>query len=127
MSTKETIYSQHAENVEWTSKLNFYNDEISIMKGRLEEITSKNNDKEVMAKVEHFQNQFIIQKNNIDEIKHAVKMNEESLQKEVNANPTAVDHRKSEYHAKEKDLVDSFEKNFNEIRNEFKTFAAKWM
>lgn len=127
MNTKETIYNQHAENVEWTSKLNFYNDEVSIMKGRLEEITSKNNDKEVLAKVEHFQNQFIIQKNNIDEIKHAVKMNEEALQKEVNSNSNSVDHRKAEYHAKEKDLVESFEKNFNELRTEFKTFAAKWM
>lgn len=127
MNTKETIYNQHAENVEWTSKLNFYKDEVAIMKGRLEEITSKNNDKDFLAKVEHFQNQFIIQRNNIDEISHAVKMNEEALQKEVNSNPVAVDHRKMENHAKEKDLVDSFEKNFNELRTEFKTFAAKWM
>ena len=36
-----------------------------------------------------------------------------------------VDHRKVVYHAKEKDAVDSFEKNFNEIRTEFKVFAAK--
>ena len=127
MNSKESIYNQHAENAEWTSNLNFYKDEVAIMRSRLEEITSKTNTKDVLAKVEHFQNQFIIQKNNIDEIAHAVKMNEEALQKEVNSNPFAVDHRKTEYHAKEKDLVDSFEKNFNELRTEFKTFAAKWM
>jgi hypothetical protein len=127
MKTQEGIYSQHAENSDWMSKLKFYDDEILVLKNRLGEIASKNTDKEVLAQVEHFQNQLIIQKNNTDEISHIVKMNEEALQKEIKENPTAVDHRKVEYHSKEKAAVESFEKNFNEIRSEFKTFASKWM
>jgi len=127
MKTEEKIYDQHAEHTDWLSKMKFYTDEISVIKNRLGEIASKNTDKEVLAQIEHFQNQMIIQKNNIDEISHAIKMDEEALQKEIKENPTAVDHRKVVYHAKEKDAVDSFEKNFNEIRNEFKAFAAKWI
>jgi len=127
MKTTETIYKQHAENTEWANKLLFYKDEISILKNRLAEIASKNSGKEVLAQVEHFQNQFIIQRNTIDEIMHVIKINEEELQKEIDSNPVAVDHRKTIYHAKEKDLVESFEKNFNEIRTEFKLFLAKWM
>ena len=42
METKAKIYDQHAENTEWTSKLNFYKDEIKIMTGRLEEVAAKN-------------------------------------------------------------------------------------
>jgi predicted RNA-binding protein len=127
MKTEEKIYDQHAEHTDWLSKMKFYTDEISVIKNRLGEVASKNTDKEILAHVEHFQNQMIIQKNNIDEISHAIKLDEEALQKEIKDNPTAVDHRKVTYHAKEKDAVDSFEKNFNEIRNEFKVFAAKWM
>jgi hypothetical protein len=127
MSTQESIYKQHEENTEWTNKLNFYKEEISILTGRLEEIASKNSGGEALSEVEHFQNQFIIQKNNIDEIKHEVKMNEEQLLTEIKNNPTAVDHRKTEYHAKEKDLVQSFENNFNDLRDSFNKFAAKWM
>jgi hypothetical protein len=127
METKENIYTQHAENTEWTNKLNFYKDEIKIMTGRLEEVAAKNSSKEVMAEVEHFQNQLIIQRNNIDEALHAVKMNEEKLQAEVKSNPVAVDHRKMEYHAQEKDMVESFEKNFNDIRGEFNAFVGKWL
>jgi hypothetical protein len=127
MESKANIYDQHAENTEWTNKLNFYKDEIRIMTGRLEEIASKNNATEVLSQVEHFQNQLIIQRNNIDEALHAVKINEESLQAEVNNNPTAVDHRKVGYHAGEKELVDSFEKNFNDLRGEFNEFSVKWM
>ena len=127
MKSEESIYKQHSENSEWASKLNFYRDEIAILKTRLEEIASKNSNKDVLLEVEHFQNQFIIQKNNIDEISHNVKMNEESLQKEINSNPIAVDHRKVEYHIKEKNAVESFEKNFNDLRSEFKVFLAKHM
>jgi hypothetical protein len=97
------------------------------MKGRLEEIVSKNNQHDVLAQVEHFQNQFIVQKNNIDEISHTIKLDESAIEKEVNKNPVAVDHREMPSHSKQKEAVDAFEKNFNELRTEFKIFAAKWM
>lgn len=127
MNQKESIYKQHEENTEWISKLDFYKDEIEILRGRLEEITSKNNAQEVLSMVEHFQNQWIVQRNNIDEISHLVSANETALKAEINSNPVAVDHRKVEYHAQEQELVNSFEKNFNDLRQEFNTFAAKWM
>jgi len=127
MSTTEGIYTQHEENTTWISKLDFYKDEINILTGRLEEITTKNNQDDVLAQVEHFQNQWIVQRNNIDEIAHLVKANEAKLEAEIKNNPVAVDHRKMEYHTHEKELVESFEKNFNEMRGEFNRFAAKWM
>jgi len=127
MKEQEKIYTQHSENIEWTNKLKFYKDELAVLKSRLEEIASKNNQQEVLKSVEHFQNQFIIQANNIDEISHSVKMNEEALIAEIKNNPVASDHRKVEYHAKQKEMVMSFEKNINEIRSEFNNFAMKWM
>jgi hypothetical protein len=127
MSNTESVYKQHEENTEWMNKLNFYKDEIRIMNGRLEEIASKNSSKDALADVERFQNQLIIQRNNIDNISHEVKMNEEALIAEIKTNPTAVDHRKVENHNKEKDLVDSFEKNINNLRDDFNRFSAKWM
>ena len=63
MKTGEKIYTQHADHTEWLSKMKFYTDEITILKNRLGEIASKNNQKDVLAQVEHFQNQLIIQKN----------------------------------------------------------------
>ncbi len=127
METKAKIYDQHAENTEWTNKLNFYMDDIKIMTGRLEEVAAKNSSGEVLAQVEHFQNQFIVQRNNIDEAIHVVKMNEELLQAEIDENPVAVDRRSVEYHKIEKEMVDTFEKNFNELRREFNEFIGKWL
>ncbi len=124
---KESIYKQHEENTDWLNRLSFYKDDMAILVKRLEEIASKNSATEVLANVEHFQNQFIIQRNNIDEIKHLVNQNETALKKEIESNPVAVDHRKMEYHAQEKELVEQFEKNFNELREAFNEFSAKWM
>jgi len=112
---------------EWINKLKFYADEITLMKGRLSEIATKNSHQDVLTKVEHFQNQLIVQKNNIDELVHEIKADENRLEKEVNKNPIAVDHREMPSHVSEKEAIDSFEKNFNELRTEFKLFVAKWL
>lgn len=127
MKTGEKIYTQHADHKEWINKLKFYADEITLMKGRLSEIATKNSHQDVLTKVEHFQNQLIVQKNNIDELVHEIKADENRLEKEVNKNPIAVDHREMPSHVSEKEAIDSFEKNFNELRTEFKLFIAKWL
>ena len=127
MNTKDSIYHQHEENTEWISKLNFYKDEIRILSGRLEEIANKNNSKDTLAQVERFQNQFVVQRNNLDEVLHNVKINEDFLQQEININPTAADHKKADYHNNEKQQVVSFEKTFIDLKDNFNDFAAKWL
>ncbi|HQQ94072.1 MAG TPA: hypothetical protein PLQ93_05925 [Bacteroidia bacterium] len=127
MKTQDKLYNQHNENKEWTSKLKFYKEELEILKKRLAEIAARNNQSDVLKEVEHFQNQFIVQRNNIDEIAHAVNLNEEALIDEVKKNPVAVDRRKVNDHAHERDLVESLEKSLNDIRSEFNRFAAKWL
>lgn len=124
---QEGLYEVHQEHSEWISKLNFYKDEIKIFKTRLEEIVLKNNTHEVLAEVEKFENQFKIQRNNIDEIAHKITLDEDELQDEVKSNPVAIDHRKVGDHSEQRDLVLTFEKNFNEIRQEYNKFSAKWM
>lgn len=125
--TQKNIYSSHAENSEWLNKLFFYKDEIALMQKRLEEVCKANTGKEVLAGVEHFQNQLIIQRDNIDRIKHEIGLDEKSLEKNVNDNPVAVDHRKVNDHAAQREAVTTFENNFNELRTELKTFLSKWL
>lgn len=127
MSTNDFIYNQHEENSAWISKLDFYRDELKILQDRLEEIATKNNQGEVLPEIEKYQNQFIVQRNNIDEIRHQIRENEQALQEEIKSNPVAVDHRKVAYHEEEKNAVESFEHVFNELREDFNKFSSKWM
>lgn len=127
MSQNEYIFKQHEENVEWTSKLDFFKDEIKILQGRLEEIAGKNNQKDVLIMIEHFQNQLIIYRNTLDEIQHKINIAEDELQQEVKKNPVASDHRKTPYHQNEKEEILIFERVFKEFHDEFNRFASKWL
>jgi hypothetical protein len=127
MNQKENIFNQHEENTDWKNRLDFYKTEIQILKNLLGEVAEKNTAEDVQKQVEHYQNQFIVQRNNIDLLAHNIQLNEDKLQKEIVSNPVAVDHRKMDYHQTEKEFIDFFETNFNEVRHDFKVFAAKWM
>jgi hypothetical protein len=119
MNQKENIFNQHEENTDWKNRLDFYKTEIQILKNLLGEVAEKNTAEDVQKQVEHYQNQFIVQRNNIDLLAHNIQLNEDKLQKEIDSNPIAVDHRKMEYHQTEKEFIDFFETNFNEVRHVF--------
>lgn len=121
------IYTQHAEHSDWMNRVAFYKDEITILQGILSEIASKNTGDEALKEVEHYQNQFIVQRDNLDQLAHNIRLNEQKFHQEVNNNPVAVDHRKAEYHQAEKDFIEYFENNFKGLRTDFKTFSSKWM
>ncbi len=121
------IYDQHQIHQDWLSRLEFYKEEIHILKERLQEIISKNSSKEALSKAEHFQNQFIIQRNNIDELAHSIKVHEAKIIAEIKKNPVAVEHRKVENHLEEVDFMFYFEKNFSELRSEYNRYSAEWM
>jgi hypothetical protein len=127
MRVTAPIYQQHEENTSWTNSLKFYKDEIILLRERLAEIAFKNTNKIILAEVEHYQNQFIIQRNKIDEIMHAIKLNENALIKEINSNPIAVDHRKVAAHTNEAEQMKTFEKIFADLREKYNRFSSKWM
>ncbi len=122
---KTSIYSQHSEHTEWLNKMEFYKDEIAIMQKRLDEIAAKNTASDVMKDLEHFQNQFLIQSNNISSIKHHIKREEKEIEANITSNPVAADHRKVEDHSEERTMVTDFESNFEKLRKEYNTFLGK--
>lgn len=123
----EYLSDLHFEHQLWNSKLNFYGDEVKIYENRLGEIANRYTANEVLAEVEQFQNQFIRQKETIDELKHAVNKHEEALTQYVEENPTAVDHVKFRDHGDLREKVTSFDKAFDELKGGFQKFSSKWM
>lgn len=124
MDTK-TIDELHTEHTDWQKRLDFYADEIVIMNKRIAEVASKNTAKETLAQVEHFQNSMIVQKNNIDELRHTVKDHDNYLQNRVEENPVSAGVRKVNDHPKMRESMNSFETNFNAIRHELNEFLSK--
>jgi hypothetical protein len=127
MDRPKNIYQLHEEHKTWLNKLLFYKDELTIMQRRIAEIAQKNTSHEILAMVERFQNQLIIQKEQIDILNHDIKGHESQLEAAVKHNPTAIDHQKFEDHPELRDRVEVFEKMFNELRGELIRFLSKWM
>jgi hypothetical protein len=127
METKKTIYQLHEEHKTWLNKLLFYKDELKIMADRIMEVAEKNTSNEVRSLVDHFQNQLIIQKEQIDILNHDIKSHESYLQKAVQKNPNNIEHEKFSDHINHRESIAVFEKLFRELREELIDFLSKWM
>lgn len=127
METTKTIYQLHEEHKTWLNKLLFYKDELSIMTNRLLEVASKNTSSEVLALVDHFNNQLIIQKEQIDILNHDIKSHESYLEAAVRKNVNDIEHAKFSDHKKHRESIAVFEKIFKELREELIDFLSKWM
>lgn len=123
----EKVYTQHEENKQWVNSLLFYKDEVKIMNSRIAEIASKNTSKDVLAQVEHFQNQLLIQNNQIDNLKHAINVDNDTIGKEIKKNAVAIEHRSIADHVTIRENMADFEKIFNLLKTELNTFLSKWM
>lgn len=128
MSTKKVYMSDlHFEHKVWTSQLKFQKEELSFFTHRLEEVASRWTDKDVLEKVEHFQNIFIVQSNQIDQLLHDIKMHEEELVDRTKENPVAIDHVRFDDHTGHRDQVETQNKLFGEMKAEFMNFLRTAM
>jgi hypothetical protein len=115
------------QHTEWKNTLLFYVDDIKTLDHRLQEVLTKNNDKEVLAMAEHFQNQLILQKNRATEILHDIKESLNSIEAEINNHPVATDHRKLDVNANLRNAVADYITHFTEMRHDAIRFSSKWM
>lgn len=115
----------HSDHRIWLNALTFYKEEIGILEHRLQEIAARNTGKDVLAELEHFQDQYIRQREVIDELRHEFKQHENGLEKEVRTHPIAVDHRLFKDHTAHREAMATFEKLYRELKDEFQHWLAK--
>jgi len=122
-----TVSHCGTEHQEWLNAIDFYKSEFDILQKRLAEIVTKNTSHDALEGVEHFQNQFIVQRNNIDELRHNI--NEHAHKTKVDAEKHAghIEEALAEEHEKLKDEFSVFEKVVKELRQEFNEYLTKWM
>jgi hypothetical protein len=123
------INIKHIQNLseEALRGLDFYKEEMTILQERLEELTKDNTHKEVLINVEHFQNQLIIQRNNIDELRHAIRTHLGTIAQQLEKSSYFVAENADNQETSLYDQYRVLEKTINGLRHEFNLFAAKWM
>jgi len=124
---KKHMDELHFEHKLWTSKMRFYMDEVSIFENRLSELVVRNTKVEVTSQIEHFQNQFIRQREVAAEIVSKCNDHEKFLVNQAKDHPIAIDHVFFADHTKLRDEAETFDKIFSELKGEFMSFLRKWM
>jgi len=111
----------------WLRGLGFYELELGFLQERLEEIAGDNTGKEVSEKVEYFQNQLIIHRDYLDNLKHRIHTNKTLLQHELKATTTYVDEATVMAYNQLAEDYFTEDRMFIDLRNEFNRFASEWM
>lgn len=124
---KKHIDELHFEHKVWVNNMKFYLDEILIFENRLAELVQKNTKTEVTAQIEHFQNQFIRQKEVAEQLISKCNDHEKFLTNQAKDHPIAIDHVLFADHTKLRDEVTIYDKLYRELKSEFMIFLTKWM
>lgn len=123
---KKAIYLSdlHFEHQHWMTELAYWADELKFFTNRLEEVVTRWTDKEVLAKVEQFQNQFIRHKEVIDTLKHDIKLDERRLSKDAMEHPIAIDHKHFADHIGLREQMATQRKIYGALKKEFFAFLT---
>jgi hypothetical protein len=115
------------EQKEWISSLEFYDNDILILSKRLLEVAGKNTGKEGATGIEHFQNQFDIQRQNISDLKHRIQSNHHHAAADAKRHAGHVDELVVDINEVIASDMQTFEKTIKELRQQFNVFLSKWM
>lgn len=111
----------------WRKGLEFYTEEIDMMETRLAEIAGKNTSFEARQGIEHFQNQFIVQRNNVDELQHEINLYVQKVGEDSQEHAGHIRTDLVTEHDSLQDKYENLEKIMNGLRHEFKDYLSKWM
>ena len=117
----------HFEHRVWSNALTFFKYEIELYEKRLEELVLKYDDHQMLANLEHFQNQFIRQKEVVDELQHEIHRHEAVIANFAKNDQTDnLHHTHFDYHENLNDKMKTFKKLYAEMKEGFWKFSAKW-
>ncbi len=119
------ISNFHKELKSWIRSLSFYKEEAEVFENRLEEVVTKNTKKALLAEAEHFQNQFILQKEEFDILKHDIVKQEKTLVKSSKMGELALPRSVKQNQPLLRDRMQSAEKIFIETKHDFHRFVAR--
>lgn len=122
MHTKQQLNEMKNEHDQWQDRIRFYKDEISHFNNHLGRLSLIRSSSDLMASVEHFQNQFIRQKEVLDIIRHDFKQHENLIEALEDGKATIPNDGIERVHATHREKLDQFEHIFHDLRNDFNLF-----
>jgi hypothetical protein len=107
--------------------LDFYEIELRFLQERLDEIAGDNTGHEVSEGIEHFQNQLIIHRDQINQLKHRIEVNLDQVAAELQQSENFIQQATVDAAVQIGLDYDQEEQFFKTLRQDFNRFAAEWM
>ena len=108
----------------WLRSIDFFKGENSFLKYRLAAVVDGTTDKSFLAQAEHFQNQFIIKDEFLDELRHDVNEQEKDLSAKFRQQTLAPDTAMNQRQQQLRTQMQYLEKEFTSLRYEFNHYLA---
>lgn len=124
--TSERLDQYQHESSMWIRTLDFFKQENNHLRNRLTEVVDKTSDKYFLAQAEHFQNQFIIKDEFMDELRHDINEQIKMLKDQPRKFPGSNGQdTMSELQNKLREQMHYLEKDFTSLRNEFHHYLTE--
>ncbi|PKP10624.1 MAG: hypothetical protein CVU08_13535 [Bacteroidetes bacterium HGW-Bacteroidetes-3] len=126
---REIIFNSdlHFEHKQWRRELFFWEDEIRSLKNRLGELVTRWTDKEMLAQLERFQNQFMIQENVIDELQELINLHETNIAEHTKKGEDVLNQQLVKKHMEFRNQMDTQRILYSDLKKEFFRFLSKYM
>ena len=109
----------------WKRELSSTKEEIKSFEQELTDLACRNHNREVLAHVEHFQNNFIRQKEVIDELRHDLPDSRNKVENIFNSR--FQQESEHDAHAHLSDRMETFRKLYNELKEDFQKFESEYL
>ena len=125
----EVLYNSdlHFEHVQWNRELLFWEDELKSFNKRLEELVLRWTDKKVLAKLEHYQNEFILHNKRIDELQEAIEVHEIRMAGLSKINADALDTKLTKNHLEFRNKMETQRQIYADLKKDFFGFISEHM
>lgn len=124
METPSNLANLHSEHANWQEHISRFKQDLKDLDGKLGNILSKFTPREVPPVAEHFQNQFILQKEVLDIMRHDFKQYENLIENEQKKSEIASAELVQMRNAYLTRLED-YKRILNDLKSEFATFEKE--
>lgn len=130
METKsDVLYNEdlHFEHKHWQSELALWEDELKSFNHRLEELVKRWTNKDVLAQLEHYQNEFILHGNVLESLQHEINVHEENMAEHYKRNEDVINRELAKQHLEFRDKMENQREIYSKLKKEFFKFLSKYL
>ena len=110
----------------WENELNFYKKELGIFETRLVEMLKRKPSRELLRELEQYQNQFIRQKQVVDNVNHKIHLYDDELKGIPAEIMLTLDSSEISKHRELEGDIKITRKLYFELRDRFSSYLAKF-